>query len=215
MKKLLKKITPLYKLYLFLYHSRTKLYNYLVIPSYEVKRNTIITIAKKYNALNVFLETGTYMGDTVEYLKNNFSKLISIELNEDLAVKAKKRFAAENKIQIVQGDSAKELSAILAPISMPVVFWLDGHYSSEFWAGGVYIVTAKGDKETPILEELGHIARHPVKNHIILIDDARLFKGEHDYPHMNELNGFVKSNFPNHKLHVAKDIIRILPLGNK
>jgi hypothetical protein len=52
------------------------------------------------------------------------------------------------------------------------LFWLDGHF-----CGGV---SAHGDKGTPILEELNLILSHRVKEHVILIDDARLFNGTFD-----------------------------------
>ena len=151
------------------------------------------------------------MGDTVEYLKNDFNRLFSIELNEDLAAKAVKRFSNESKIKIVQGDSATQLEFILSEIKVPVVFWLDGHYSSEFQLGDEYIVTGKGDKDTPVLEELIQISRHPVKNHVILIDDARLFNGDNDYPTKQQVIEFVKQQLPAHSFSIKNDIIRILP----
>jgi hypothetical protein len=211
MKAFLKKITPLYRLYLYFLKTKKKINDWFTIPGYETKRKIIISIADKYDCTDVFIETGTYMGDTVEYLKNSFSKLISIELSKELAEKAKKRFAEESKVQIIQGDSAKQLSAILAAISTPVVFWLDGHYSSEFQAGNEYIATGKGEKDTPIMEELLQIARHPVKKHLILIDDARLFNGQNDYPTRQQVARFVTQNLPGHSFSIRNDIIRILP----
>lgn len=159
----------------------------------------------------MFIETGTYMGDTVEFLKNDFKRLFSIELNEDLAAKAAKRFSTESKIMIVQGDSATQLATLLSEISSPVAFWLDGHYSSEYQVGDEYIVTGKGEKDTPVMEELIQISRHPVKNHVILIDDARLFNGHDDYPTKQQVSEFVKQKLPNHRFSIKKDIIRILP----
>lgn len=211
MKELLKKITPLYKLYLYFLQQKKKLRDRITIPDYAVKRKTIIDLSKQYNCTEVFIETGTYMGDTVEFLKNDFKRLFSIELNEDLAAKAAKRFSTESKIMIVQGDSATQLATLLSEISSPVAFWLDGHYSSEYQVGDEYIVTGKGEKDTPVMEELIQISRHPVKNHVILIDDARLFNGHDDYPTKQQVSEFVKQKLPNHRFSIKKDIIRILP----
>lgn len=211
MKKVLKQITPLVALYRFILRKKILIYRWYTIPSYKTKRETILSTARKYNQNAVFIETGTYMGDTVEYVKNQFSKIYSIELSRELAEKARQRFASNNKIAIVQGDSAAQLANILQLVHAPCLLWLDGHYSSEFWVGDEYVVTAKGEKETPILEELRQVANHSIKNHVILIDDARLFVGKSDYPHMKELRSFVAVNFPNHKFAVKKDIIRILP----
>lgn len=211
MKAYLKKITPLYQSYLYFLKTKRKIKDRLTIPDYETKRNAIAGIADKYNCRDVFIETGTYMGDTVAYLKNKFSKLISIELSKELAEKAKQRFAGEEKVQIIQGDSATQLSNILTAVSTPVVFWLDGHYSSEFQSGNEYIITGKGEKDTPIINELMQIIKHTIKNHIILIDDARLFNGEGDYPTREEIGEIVKQNLPRHSLSIKNDIICILP----
>jgi hypothetical protein len=211
MKSVLKRITPLLNLYRFLWNKKNELYNWYTIPSYKTKRETILSVARKYNSNTVFIETGTYMGDTVEYMKNQFSKVFSIELSQELAEKAQQRFSGEPTISIVQGDSATQLGNILQSVNSPCLLWLDGHYSSEFWAGDKYVVTAKGEKETPILEELRQVANHSIKNHVILIDDARLFVGKNDYPHMSELRSFVAANFPGYSIAAKNDIIRILP----
>jgi hypothetical protein len=211
MKSVLKRITPLLSLYRFFWKKKNEFYNWYTIPSYKTKRETILSVARKYDQNTVFIETGTYMGDTVEYVKNQFSKVFSIELSQELAEKARQRFSAESKISIVQGDSATQLGNILQSVNAPCLLWLDGHYSSEFWVGDKYVVTAKGVKETPILEELRQVANHSIKNHVILIDDARLFVGKNDYPPMSELRSFVAANFPGYSIAAKNDIIRILP----
>lgn len=211
MKNILKRITPLVFLYRFYFNKKNQLYNWYTIPSYRTKRKTILKLSEKYNCKTVFIETGTFMGDTVEYVKDNFSIIFSIELSNELALKAQQRFKNEQKVSIIQGDSAQQLSKILQSINEPCSFWLDGHYSSEFWTGDTYIVTAKGEKETPILEELKQIATHSHKNNVILIDDARLFIGKGDYPDISVIRDFSKKYFPKHSLSVKTDIIRILP----
>lgn len=211
MKALLKRITPLYKLYLLSLKYYRRLRDRIVIPDYATKRKIILTTSEKYKYKQVFVETGTYMGDTVDAFKHHFDRLYSIELNEDLASKAARRFADNPNITIMQGDSALQLSSILSAIDMPAVFWLDGHYSSEFQLGNEYIVTGKGAKNTPVLEELAQIAEHKIKHHAILIDDAREFNGSNEYPHLSMIKDFVRQHMPNHVLTVKTDIIRILP----
>jgi hypothetical protein len=95
---------------------------------------------------------------------------------------------------------------ILSSINEPILFWLDGHYS-----GGE---TAKGEANTPILKELEFILRHPIKNHVILIDDARCFIGENDYPTLRELAVFVSGINNELNFTVENDIIRITPEKN-
>lgn len=119
--------------------------------------------------------------------RKNFRKNYSIELSEPLYIKAKKRFKRYSHINILQGDSGKVLHTMLDKMTEKSIFWLDGHYSSG--------ITAKGDKECPIYEELSAIFKSE-KNHILLIDDARCFTGQGDYPSIEELSGFIKTIYP-------------------
>ena len=212
MKLFLKKITPLHALYLILLRYYRRVRDKIVIPSYATKRKIILAIADKYKIAKVFVETGSYMGDTIDSWKNNFERLYSIELNQDLASRVIRRFVDFPHITIIQGDSALQLSSILSSIETPILFWLDGHYSSEFKIGNEFIVTSRGEKNTPILEELIQISEHKIKNHLILIDDAREFNGTNEYPHLSLIKEFVRKKMPTHRLIVKTDIIRILPL---
>ena len=182
----------------------------IIIPSYEEKRAIILEYKKKFST-NILVETGTFLGDTVEQFKNDFEKIISFELSDELAANAQKRFENYSHIKIVQGDSGKLLLDQLKEIDNPCLFWLDGHYSSEFFMGDQYIITAKGDKNTPIVEELKKILSHPVKQHVILIDDARCFTGNDDYPTIDELKKIISEYRNDMSIVVKRDIIRITP----
>ncbi len=172
-----------------------------VPPPHLVKRNTIKEYQKIYK-YHVLIETGTYLGEMVEAQKKNFKKIISIELGQNLFEKAKAKFKNENNIIIVQGDSGKVLPSILKKIAEPVIFWLDGHYS----AG----ITAKGDKDCPIFEELDAILRRGNLDHILLIDDARCFNGQGDYPTIQELKNYIQAKNGNYQMEVKNDIIRFV-----
>jgi hypothetical protein len=179
-----------------------------VIPSYDEKRSIIRSYAVRYKA-KTFIETGTLFGDTVMALVHDFEKLFSVELSEELANMAKIRFQNLEYVSIIHGDSARILNELLAPISEKCLFWLDGHYSSSFKHNGETIQTAKGETNTPIIKELGFILRHPIKDHVILIDDARCFGTTKDYPSMKELKKFVFAHNPALSVKVSRDIIRI------
>lgn len=184
----------------------------IIIPPYTEKRRIILGYKKKFGP-EIFIESGTFFGDTVEQFKNDFKKLLSFELGIDLAEKARQRFLHQTNVMIIYGDSGKLLPAYLKDITAPCLFWLDGHYSSEFFTGGEYIVTAKGDKNTPIIDELTAILNHPVKRHVILIDDARCFTGNNDYPSIKELKKIIASLNKDLSVSVRRDIIRITPHG--
>ena len=154
-------------------------------PPHIVKQRTIREYQKKFNT-SVLIETGTYLGDMIEAQKKHFKKVISIELGSDLYKNAVQRFIRDNNVLIVHGDSGKVLPKVLSDIHEPTLFWLDGHYS----AG----ITAKGEKECPIFEELDAIFHHGHDlNHVLLIDDARCFNGENDYPTIKQFEDIAES----------------------
>ncbi|HKG45154.1 MAG TPA: hypothetical protein VKB02_00385 [Pyrinomonadaceae bacterium] len=169
-------------------------------PPHIVKEELIRDYARTFST-GILIETGTYLGDMVHAMKKSFSRIVSFELDQTLAVQAQQRFAKDNHIDVVQGDSGKLLGGYLSSIDEPCLFWLDGHYS-----GGI---TAKGALETPIKNELTAILSHPVDGHVILIDDARCFTGENDYPTLDQLRNFVAERKPNNKFTLEHDVIRI------
>jgi len=117
--------------------------------------------------LKVFVETGTFEGETLNNMLNHFDSLYSIELSPYYASKAKERFSKEDKVTILEGDSSVMLKPLCEKLNEPVFFWLDGH-----WSGGL---TSKGNKDCPLLEEL-KIINNVFKNEcVIAIDDVRLF----------------------------------------
>jgi len=176
---------------------------------YAEKRQVIEGFARSY-FIHAFVETGTFLGDTVEYFRQKFDTLYSIELSKTLAEKAAARFAGNKNVQIIQGDSGEELKKLVLKIDAPTLYWLDGHYSSEFFMGSEYIVTARGEKDTPVVNELKTLLNDKHK-HVILIDDARLFNGENDYPTIKQIRKMLLDAAHPYTLSVEKDIIRILP----
>jgi hypothetical protein len=168
-------------------------------PPHAVKQRTIKQYQKRFG-VNVLVETGTYMGEMVDALKSNFKEIYSIELSDELYRRAEELFSAYPHVHIVQGDSADVLPAILEKISEPCLFWLDGHFS-----GGV---TAQGSLDYPILKELEHIRQHSIKDHVILIDDARLFVGSENAPAKEQVYESLKMINPAYVIEEKDDVIR-------
>ncbi len=171
-------------------------------PPHVVKQRILSTYASTFGT-DTLIETGTYLGQMVYAMRNRFQNILSIELGGDLAKRAKHRFRLYPHIQILQGDSADVLPQILGSISVQSLFWLDGHYSGGF--------TAKGRTDTPVMREVRTILEHKIKNHIILIDDARCFNGTLDYPTLDELRALIALNRPIYDFSVSNDVIRIHP----
>jgi len=192
---------------------RNDIRNRKVTPSYKEKRQIIESYRKQYG-VSKLIETGTFLGDTVEYFKSRFEYVYSIELSEELHRDAVDRFKHDGNVRIIQGDSGLILKTLITEIDSPALFWLDGHYSSEFYIGEKFIRTAKSNKVTPIIQELETLLadRH---EHVILIDDARLFTGEDDYPKIDEVISIVRQSTLPYEISVAKDIIRIVPAAGE
>lgn len=152
-----------------------------------------------YPPPRVFIETGTYYGDTVAAVKDMYANVISIEVDETLYKKACQRFVSDKNVRIVQGDCVRELSTILTMLHEPAVFWLDGHYS-----GGE---TGKGEIEDPILISLNQIAAHPAQQHVIFIDDARTFDGREGRPDISDVFNEIKKIDSRYIIRVQNDII--------
>jgi hypothetical protein len=166
------------------------------------KQKTIATYSRTYD-LPVLVETGTYLGAMVYAMRNTFRRIYSVELSHGLFIKAQARFRPFPHITILEGSSAAILPQLLHSICEPVLFWLDGHYS-----GGI---TARGEKDTPVLSEVRVILQQMKQEFVILIDDARLFVGNDGYPTLRELREFVTTSKPDMQFLMDKDIIRIFP----
>lgn len=171
-------------------------------PPHLIKQAAIRRYAQQHGT-RTFVETGTFHGDMVEAMRKDFDRLYSIELSPELFRRAKLRFAGNPRIEIIHGDSGIELGKLMARIREPTLFWLDGHYS----AGE----TARGDRDTPILAELSHIFGSAGARHVVIIDDARCFGFDRDYPTLDQLREHVLSLQQDVDIEVEHDSIRITP----
>ena len=175
-----------------------------VPPPHYVKQKIVLEYARKYQC-KTLIETGTHLGFMVDVMKNHFKKIDSIELDQALYENATKQFGRYPHVAIHQGDSARLLAELLTKIDVSsCLFWLDGHYS-----GGI---TARGLRETPIIYELHAILQY-VEAPVILIDDARLFTGKHDYPHIQEVREIAADQ--GFSFAEGDDVIRLTPLQSR
>lgn len=181
--------------------ARWKLRGAPLPPPHAYKVGTVRQYGRTYG-LRTLVETGTFMGDMLEAQKDDFDRLISVELSPELYDKARQRFSSEPRIELVQGDSSALIDGIVGQLQQPALFWLDGHYS-----GGE---TALGSLQTPIVQELNAVLKARVP-HVILVDDARCFNGTQDYPDVASLEALVRKLRPGASFEVAHDLIRVCP----
>ena len=174
-------------------------------PPHAIKRREILA-ARRDHGVDVLIETGTYMGDMVNFARRHFSRVMSVEIDPTLHQRAQERFAGDSRVELLLGDSATVLPALLDREELkrqPLLYWLDGHYS----AG----VTGRGDKDTPVAEELEAVLARDNPRDVILIDDARCFDGTSDYPILDDLVAALRARRPDMDVRVEFDMIKVLP----
>jgi hypothetical protein len=176
-------------------------------PPAVIKHRQLRRLALEHG-LRIFVETGTHRGDTVEAMRRQVDRVISIELDWRLAARARRRFRRHPQVRILHGDSARLLEPLLRDLDRPALFWLDAHvYELDEEA-------ARGEEETPVLKELESIHSAPASGHVVVVDDARLFGAEPGYPSLDELCQAIAARRPDVHIEVEDDMIRLLPPGS-
>jgi hypothetical protein len=161
-----------------------------ITPSQKVKATAIRSFARRFGA-RIFVETGTFEGETVSGVASTFDRCITIELSIDYWRNARKKLGRHSNIECLHGDSGAVLQRIVPLLKQPTLFWLDAHSS-----GGDTVDSGVG----PIFVELQTIFASTVP-HIVLIDDARGHQ-------VNAIRDVVPTT---HSCVTRNDIIRITP----
>jgi len=170
-----------------------------VLPT-VLKRRVIASYARRYK-LKVFVESGTYLGGTVAFMRRYCTSVYSVEFQAHLAKAAQERFAQDPAIRILQGDGSMWMPRIVAELREPALFWLDGHFA----AG-----TARdGEVACPTLSEISAALADTRYPHVVLVDDAREFKGDGGYPTLDALQEFIRLARPDVSIEMRNDIVRV------
>jgi hypothetical protein len=173
------------------------------LPAPPLVKQAVLRDVARSHRLRFFVETGTYLGDTVAALAGEFEALVTIELDPGLHERARQRFAGVDRVVCLRGDSGSLLPQIMERVAAPTLFWLDAHYSGPG--------TARGEIDTPILAELRTILRHPSRGHVVLVDDARLFGMDPAYPTVRQVWDLVRAERPDYAVDVGVDMVRVTP----
>ena len=158
--------------------------------------------------LKIFVEGGTYYGQTAFDQSRLFEIIYTIEKSDIMFEKAKIKLDGILNIKQLKGDTREHLPKILLKTDN-VLFWLDAH-----WSGGD---TYGQEDECPILEELKIIFNSPIKNFAILIDDARLFLKPPPEPHKIDqwpsLREVLEQLPIGHQIFIHNDVIFSVPIS--
>jgi hypothetical protein len=167
-------------------------------PPTATKHQLILEVAASRN-LRALVETGTYIGETVDAMRRRFDRVTSIELADQLYARAKARFPDVANVHLLHGDSAELLPDVLQTLDVPALFWLDSHPSTDG--------TARGPDLVPVIRELEAVLRHRVRTHVALLDDAHLFTGRDGWPTLDDVTAVVQRERPDLSVTVRDDVI--------
>jgi len=132
-----------------------------------IKRKTLVA----HSILEAsWIETGTYMGSTSQFLAKRYPKVTTIEPSEYFFKFSESRLKRNKRVVTLFGSSEVHFENVLIGNHDEVNIWLDGHFSD----GGTFL----GENVSPIIHELEMIAQHKSKFRLItvFIDDVRLFQ---------------------------------------
>ncbi len=171
----------------------------------------LVSCLKEALNLTVFVETGTFVGDSVERVKNLFKEIHSIELSESYYAQAVVRFREASHIQLYHGHSPKFIQQLQSQLEeQATLYWLDAHWC-------VAQDTAGSESQCPLLQELEAID-FLSPNSVIMIDDARLFlcppPAPHEISHWPSFDNIFKKLYnlsPLHTIIVINDVILYYP----
>lgn len=132
----------------------------------SIDENFLKKLKDDYKKYKCFIETGTYMGETIMHMEKLFDNLYTIEISDKYHNLVKQKYKRD-KIKFILGDSGDVFLKLLPNLMTDSIFFLDGHNS-----GGD---TGKGHKDCPLYEEVTSINNFFKKSAILIIDDYRLF----------------------------------------
>lgn len=158
-------------------------------------------ICQEFN-VNLFVESGTYLGKSCDAALSHFDHIHTIELDENLYKRALRHFAQKPQVHLYHGSSEQIFLSLLPTLhEYKILFWLDGHYSKT-----AELFNTPYTKSTPIMEELESIRQCNITTAVILIDDLRLFGTDPEYPTLQELRDAIVAISPDYRFIIYGDV---------
>jgi len=122
---------------------------------------------------NVFVESGTYLGETSRKAANYFQEVHTVEINKEFYEQSVSYLKPHSNVIVYHGDTIDHFPKILLDLerrNKKALFWLDGHYMTSMQDENIQLES----EYTPIMKELSIVCNQCV-DPVILIDDIRLF----------------------------------------
>ena len=164
-------------------------------PSPDVIKHQILMNNNLKDSL--WIETGTYYGETTKLLSKISKKTISIEADKNLFETSNKILKNFKNVEILNGKSEDLLDKVISKNLnfQNVCIYLDAHLCQDHLKNTKTF--GNEDTATPILNELEIVSKYvsSFEKIVVLIDDIRLFKGKfQNYPDKNTLVNWCKEN---------------------
>ena len=150
-------------------------------------------VIKKFNIKN-FIETGTGLGESLEYLlKLDESKdldIHSIELMEQLYNILQKKFKSVENLDLIKGYSHEEIGKLMEGIAdQPTIFWHDAHFPGADFHKCTYEESIREHRQDafPLEEEVNIIMNNRnTSKDVFIIDDLILYEKDAKVDCINE-----------------------------
>ena len=164
-------------------------------PSPDVIKHQILMNNNLKDSL--WIETGTYYGETTKLLSKISKKIISIEADKNLFETSNKILKKFKNVEILNGKSEDLLDKVISKNLnfKNVCIYLDAHLCQDHLKNTKTF--GNENTATPILNELEIVSKYvsSFEKIVVLIDDIRLFKGKfQNYPDKNTLVNWCKEN---------------------
>ena len=164
-------------------------------PSPDVIKHQILMNNNLKDSL--WIETGTYYGETTKLLSKISKKTISIEADKNLFETSNKILKNFKNVEILNGKSEDLLDKVISKNLnfKNVCIYLDAHLCQDHLKNTKTF--GNENTATPILNELEIVSKYVARFEkiVVLIDDIRLFQGKfQNYPNKNTLVSWCKEN---------------------
>ena len=164
-------------------------------PSPDVIKHQILMNNNLKDSL--WIETGTYYGETTKLLSKISKKTISIEADKNLFETSNRILKKFKNVEILNGKSEDLLDKVISKNLnfQNVCIYLDAHLCQDHLKNTKTF--GNENTATPILNELEIITKYLAnfEKIVVLIDDIRLFQGKfQNYPDKNALVNWCKEN---------------------